>query len=265
MIKMSTFGLLGNDSTAADSDSDSDTGDQTTFGLFGSTNSEKSEDKNEEMVAPEKCENDSDNSTQDQDNSDQYKSKTKGPKKFKNPKWNRALDEVESSTYVQYFVASTSSHDRSYSNSEDFVHHETSSNHSKVASREECAAALSNALDQHKRFTQQLYKNDEDAERIAHIYEIKTEIEEQRQQWEPLYSDEESDQIEVKAKKRKKAPKSKASRLVQTVNGTTFAEDGSMYAKGERWKRLKLIAETKVKNDPEKYSSIRKDYFPLRP
>ena len=42
----------------------------------------------------------------------QNKSKSKGLKKFKNPKWNRALDEVESSTYVQHFVASTSSHDR---------------------------------------------------------------------------------------------------------------------------------------------------------
>ena len=46
-----------------------------------------------------------------------------------------------------------------------------------MASREECAAALSNALDQHKRFTQELYKNEEDAERIAHIYDIKREIE----------------------------------------------------------------------------------------
>jgi len=43
------------------------------------------------------------------------------------------------------------------------------------------------------------------------------------------------------------------------------AGDGVQYPPGERWKRLKLMAETKVKNNPEKYSTIPKNKFPLRP
>ena len=45
---------------------------------------------------------------------------------------------------------------------------------------------------------------------------------------------------------------------------TSYGEGGSGYAKGEGWKRLKLRAETKVKNNPEKYSKIPKHKFPLR-
>ena len=45
---------------------------------------------------------------------------------------------------------------------------------------------------------------------------------------------------------------------------TSYGEGGSGYAKGEGWKRLKLRAETKVKNNPEKYSKIANHKFPLR-
>jgi len=33
---------------------------------------------------------------------------------------------------------------------------------------------------------------------------------------------------------------------------------------GERWKRLQLLAETRKKNNPEKYSQIAMHKFPLR-
>ena len=76
---------------------------------------------------------------------------------------------------------------------------------------------------------------------------------EDRKRWQPLYSDEESEQNELVGKIRKsKKIKAKAIGI-------------SGYAKGEGWKKLKLMAETKVKNNPEKYNSIPKHKFPLRP
>lgn len=96
-------------------------------------------------------------------------------------------------------------------------------------------------------------------QRLAEISQIQHEIQVDRNRWQPLYSDEESEQNELVGKVRKKR------KITSKFVHNNLGEGGSGFAKGEGWKRLKLRAETKVKNNPEKYSSIPKHKFPLRP
>jgi len=94
---------------------------------------------------------------------------------------------------------------------------------------------------------------------IREVAEIQAEAEAQRSRWKPVYSDDESEGVEYKRKRRKGRPQTKSKNHSRAVEIA-----GCEYKPGERWKRLKLIAETKVKNNPEKYATIPKHKFPLR-
>merc|ERR1711915_912823 len=108
---------------------------------------------------------------------------------------------------------------------------------------------------------QEIYKNLE-------IQAIQAEIQAQRNTWQSVYSDEE-DETDIESalsrnRKRKETTSSSSSSSCSTSTLTRPFLDGPQFEKGERWKRLKIMAETKVKNNPEKYASIPKHKFPLR-
>jgi len=127
--------------------------------------------------------------------------------------------------------------------------------------REQCEKALELELNAYKGRIDRLTKEEEliEMQRLREIQEIQAEAEAQRNHWKPVYSDDESEGVEYKRKKRKGRPQ------IQSNNHTRPVEiAGCEYRPGERWKRLKLIAETKVKNNPEKYASIKMHKFPLR-
>lgn len=187
-------------------------------------------------------------------------------------RWNHVVQEYDDSSYIRHFISQSDSSSllpdsvgSSNQNEDTDIHqHHISSEHgsSTVLSREQCAQGLIAALNQQKQLTQKFdneSEHDDDVNRLAEIYQIQQEIQVDRQNWENVYSDEESKTVELVANKRTNKKKKK------TFNNICQAKDGSHYTKGERWKRLKLMSETRVKNNPEKYSSIPKHKFPLRP
>merc|ERR1711915_727433 len=105
---------------------------------------------------------------------------------------------------------------------------------------------------------QEMYKNLE-------IQAIQAEIQAQRNTWQSVYSDEEDEtDIESALSRNRKRKETTSSSSCSTSTLTRPFLDGPQFEKGERWKRLKIMAETKVKNNPEKYASIPKHKFPLR-
>jgi len=240
---MTTFGLLGEDYPLSSSDDDSD--NETT-------------ENNEKGLMIESIKKVEENIPTNKKTSDlEIKSR-----------WNHVVQEYDDSSYIRNFISHSSTSLQNISRDtgneyEDKEIHDISTEEvsSTVLSREQCAQGLTAALNQQKQLTQQFDKEVESDEvnRLAEIYQIQQEIQVERQNWENLYSDEESETLELSTnKKTKRKKKNKSLDICQ-------AKDGSQYTKGERWKRLKLMAETKVKNNPEKYNSIPKNKFPLKP
>jgi len=115
-------------------------------------------------------------------------------------------------------------------------------------------------IDQNR--TAVIENNDKDWE----IRAIQAEIETQQKDWEPVYSDDEGTGAEdaavfKRAKKRAVVMKDLEKESVKPMNRIErILPEG--HVPGEGWKRLQLMAETRVKNFPEKYTTFPVHKFP---
>jgi len=104
------------------------------------------------------------------------------------------------------------------------------------------------------------------------IAQIKGEISSERKTWEALYSDDEEEAAggaETKAVLTDlKRRQGNVKKVLEEVTGRKVGEDGELepriHNKGERWKRLQMMHETKMKNNQEHYGSYPNHMFPLR-
>jgi len=103
------------------------------------------------------------------------------------------------------------------------------------------------------------------------IKEIQKEIEEERKRWDGVYSDEEGDGAETEAifqdQKRRNDVLQAVLDEVQKTNKKAEEGDSKLdkyTKKGEGWKRLQLIAQSRVNTDPDKVNQYPAHKFPLR-
>jgi len=100
------------------------------------------------------------------------------------------------------------------------------------------------------------------------IQEIQKEIGSERKRWEAVYSDDEGEGAETAEVVKDMARRKK--NITEVVAEVTCKkkpeEDENLFqGKGERWKRLQMMSETRVKNNPEKYGGDFPNHkFPLR-
>jgi len=115
---------------------------------------------------------------------------------------------------------------------------------------------------------EQAKKAVEEAARDWEIREIQREIEEERKKWDAVWSDDEGEGAETEAvfkdQKRRESVLQAVIDEVKKANKKPTEETKSFAKKGEGWKRLQIIAESRVKNDPEKYVTYPSHKFPLR-
>merc|ERR1712083_1006790 len=115
---------------------------------------------------------------------------------------------------------------------------------------------------------EQAKKAVEEAARDWEIKEIQREIEEERKKWDAAWSDDEGEGAESEAvfkdQKRRETVLQAVIDEVKKANKKPVEEVKSFAKKGEGWKRLQIIAESRVKNDPEKYITYPSHKFPLR-
>jgi hypothetical protein len=235
------------------------------FGLFGGADSD-SEDENKTVEATEENEPIAeDNSEENLENVEEEK-----PVKVKS-KWRGVLEEYDSSSYLHHFVKDDDetdgrTDDQPAEEKTDGSAPDIQTDASNLAnlsksflSRDACERALQSTIKDHRKMTAELQRQQEleERQRNLEIAAIQGEIEADRAHWQPVYSDEEGEGVEVEKKKRKKKE--------YKGNINFRSGEGTHFPPGERWKRLKLMAETKVKNNPEKYASIPIHKFPLRP
>jgi len=103
------------------------------------------------------------------------------------------------------------------------------------------------------------------------IQEIQKEIEEERKRWDGVYSDEEGEGAETEAifqdQKRRNDVLQAVLDEVQKKNKSAEEGDSKLdkyTKKGEGWKRLQLIAQSRVNTDPDKVNQYPSHKFPLR-
>jgi len=118
---------------------------------------------------------------------------------------------------------------------------------------------------------EQAKKEIEEAALNWEIKEIQREIEEERKKWDAVWSDDEGEGAESEAvykdQKRRASVLQAVIDEVKKTNKKPEEEDKKMYhsKKGEGWKRLQIIAESRAQNDPDKYGSTYPSHkFPLR-
>lgn len=115
---------------------------------------------------------------------------------------------------------------------------------------------------------EQAKKAMEEAARDWEIQEIQREIEDERKKWDAAWSDDEGEGAESEAVcKDQKRRVNVLQAVIDEVKkaNTKPEEDVKQFTKkGEGWKRLQIIAETRVKSDPEKYITYPTHKFPLR-
>jgi len=110
----------------------------------------------------------------------------------------------------------------------------------------------------------------EEAARDWEIKEIQREIEEERKKWDAVWSDDEGEGAESEAvcKDQKRRVNVLQAVIDEVKKANKKPEEESKVQqftkKGEGWKRLQIIAESRVKNDPEKYITYPTHKFPLR-
>jgi len=101
------------------------------------------------------------------------------------------------------------------------------------------------------------------------ISEIQKEISDERRRWDGVWSDEEGDGAETEAvnkdQKRRNDVIQAVLDEVQKKNKKAEEDDKDKYTKkGERWKRLQMIAQSRVNTDPDKINQYPAHKFPLR-
>lgn len=112
-------------------------------------------------------------------------------------------------------------------------------------------------------------KEEQKREKMAldwEVAEIQREISNERKTWEAVYSDDEGAGAETEAVVRDLERRKKNIEAVvkEVIKKPEENENQNTVVAGERWKRLQMIAETRVKNDPEKYTTYPTHKFPLR-
>jgi len=270
------------------------------FGLFGSD--ERSEDESEDGVAgASPVEDGTSQSNTVEDGTSQHDSETatvedpetkRLKEKLNKSKWRGVYEEYDTSSFLHHFTKDNleESDDTNHAQSMRVVDEDTATEsdialvdaqakHSSdceeqagreksakrnsahlFVSREECAQILGHTLDNERsRSARQRLEEEQAARRLLEdAQRIQQEVEQERNQWQPLYSDEEEDGgIELKERVRKK-------QKIVIPSNSSSAGEGPQFLPGERWKRLQIIAETKVKSNPEKYNSIPIYHFPLK-
>jgi len=117
---------------------------------------------------------------------------------------------------------------------------------------------------------EQAKKAMEEAARDWEIREIQREIEDERKKWDAVWSDDEGEGAESEAvcKDQKRRVNVLQAVIDEVKKANKKPEEDSKVQqftkKGEGWKRLQIIAESRVKNDPEKYITYPTHKFPLR-
>ena len=103
------------------------------------------------------------------------------------------------------------------------------------------------------------------------VREIQKEIAEERKKWEGVWSDEEGEGAETEAifhdQKRRNDVLQAVIAEVEKSNKKSEEGDSKLdkyTKKGEGWKRLQLIAESRVNTDPEQLNKFPSHKFPLR-
>jgi len=133
----------------------------------------------------------------------------------------------------------------------------------------EAKAKYFKAVYEEKLKEEQAKKALEEATRDWEIKEIQREIEDERKKWDAVWSDDEGEGAESEAVLKDQDRRGNVLQAVinevKKANKKPEEEDVKVYAKkGEGWKRLQIIAESRVKNDPEKYITYPTHKFPLR-
>ena len=125
-------------------------------------------------------------------------------------------------------------------------------------------------------FAQQLAREKDKAAREQaaldwEIREIQKEIAEERQRWDGVWSDEEGEGAESQAvfhdQKRRNDVLQAVIAEVEKTNKKSEEGDSKLdkyTKKGQGWKRLQLIAESRVNTDPEKLNQYPAHKFPLK-
>ena len=125
-------------------------------------------------------------------------------------------------------------------------------------------------------FAQQLAREKDKAAREQaaldwEIREIQKEIAEERQKWDGVWSDEEGEGAESQAifhdQKRRNDVLQAVIAEVEKTNKKSEEGDSKLdkyTKKGQGWKRLQLIAESRVNTDPEKLNQYPAHKFPLK-
>merc|ERR1711892_1056368 len=133
----------------------------------------------------------------------------------------------------------------------------------------EAKAKYFKAVYEEKLKEEQAKKALEEATRDWEIKEIQREIEDERKKWDAVWSDDEGEGAESEAVLKDQDRRGNVLQAVinevKKANKKPEEEEVKVYAKkGEGWKRLQIIAESRVKNDPEKYITYPTHKFPLR-
>ena len=124
-------------------------------------------------------------------------------------------------------------------------------------------------------FAQQLKREEEKkkAEQAAldwEIREIQKEIAEERKKWDGVWSDEEGEGAETAAVYQDQKRRNEVLQaVIDEVEKSNKKDDGDSKLdkytkKGEGWKRLQLIAESRVNTDPDQLNKYPNHKFPLR-
>jgi len=103
------------------------------------------------------------------------------------------------------------------------------------------------------------------------IREIQKDIEEERKRWDGVYSDEEGDGAETEAVFKDQRRRNDVIQAVldEVTKTNKKAEEGDTNLekynkKGEGWKRLQMIAQSRVNTDPDKINQYPSHKFPLK-
>jgi len=271
-----------------------------TFGLVGDYGSSsededsvESPEKKVKILADTEEENDLRNDSEEVPNINEVTSE----KLITSSKWEGVRKEYEDSSLMFKYIQDTEEEQASKDTGEVLSGHELLTNEKSKIDPEKAAADALAAADaviqsvsvnnmktvlddpeskakyykevyEEKLKEEQAKKAVEEAARDWEIKEIQREIEEERKKWDAAWSDDEGEGAESEAvfkdQKRRETVLQAVIDEVKKANKKPVEEVKSFTKKGEGWKRLQIIAESRVKNDPEKYITYPSHKFPLR-
>jgi len=189
-------------------------------------------------------------------------------------KWNGVRIEYEDSSLMYKYTQDVEDEeDKARSQIESNLVQERADNMSKAATKpneSDQSEYVQKLVKQHQRKEKE-QKEREQAALDWEIREIQKEIEDERKRWDGVWSDEEGDGAETEAifndQKRRNDVIQAVLDEVQKTNKKAEGEDSKLdkyTKKGEGWKRLQLIAESRVNTDPDQANKYPNHKFPLK-